>query len=138
MYNEDMHLMEFSSIFLENVSDDKIKDYKEQVKILEGMKKDGTPEKIFNALSIYFRIVQWANIFTCIICPPLLLSALIDKLLADWLQDKSKHGKMAKLQKQIDKDISIMNKELRKQQDPAVIKKLKANIKTLEELSNKL
>ena len=31
MYNEDMHLMEFSSIFLENVSDDKIKDYKEQV-----------------------------------------------------------------------------------------------------------
>ena len=138
MYNDDLYLMEFSSIFYENVSDEKMKNYKDQVKMLEGMKKDGTPEKIFNGLSIYFRICQWVNIFSGIVFPPFLLSALIDKLISDWMQDKSKHGKMAKLQKQIDKDIAIMNKELRKQQDPAVVKKLKSNIATLENLSNKL
>lgn len=136
MYNEDIALVEFSSIFLEYTTEDKIKDYNEQLKVLQGLKQ-GSADKIFYALHIYFRICQWVNVFTGIIFPPILLSALIDKLIADWLQDKSKHGKMDKLKSQIDKDIKVMKKELDKQTDPSNIKKLKNNIATLEKLSNK-
>lgn len=135
---QDTNLFFHESVFFESTTDEKIKDYEEQVKILQGMKRDGTPEKIYHALSVYFRIIEYVNLATAIICPIGLLAGLIDKLLADWLQDKSKRGKISKLQDQIDKDIAKLKKEVRKQNDPANIKRLNKNIETLEKLSNKL
>ena len=135
---QDTNLFFHESVFFESTTDEKIKDYEEQVKILQGMKRDGTAEKIYHGLSMYFRFCQYVDLALGLIFPLNLLGSLLDKLIADWLQDKSKQGKLDKLRKQIEKDITKLKKEVRKQDDPANIKKINKNIETLEKLANKL
>ena len=133
----DNNLYLFESVFYESSDSDRIKEYREAEAKLSKMVKDGNKEKVARFFKQYFRFCMYENIICGVVFPPLLLSAAIDYLIADCLENKSKRGQLTKLKRKVDAEIKVYQKDINRYTGKER-SNLEKNIAELQKISNKL